>query len=122
MDFNKHQPIYIQISEYIYENILLGKWKEKERISSVRELSMNLLVNPNTVMRAYTYLQKEGILFNQRGIGYFIAENATSKIKDLKKTHFIDVDLPDVFKTGKLLGISTDELREYYINYLRSNQ
>lgn len=119
MDFNKNQPIYMQIAEYINENILLEKWKEGERILSVREMSMNLQVNPNTVMRSYTHLQSEDVLFNQRGVGYFISEGSVDKIKKIKKDHYVEVDLPDVFKTGSLLGVTPDELSEYYTNYLK---
>ena len=118
MDFNKSQPIYLQIADYINENILLEKWKEEDRILSVRELSMNLQVNPNTVMRTYTYLQNEEILYNQRGIGYFISEGAINKIRTIKKRQFVNIELPVVFKTGNLLGVTPRELSTYYENYL----
>ena len=119
MDFNKNQPIYLQIADYINENILLKKWKEGDRVLSVRELAMNLQVNPNTVMRSYTFLQNEEVLHNQRGIGYFITEGSLEKIKELKKIHFVDIDLPEVFKTGNLLGISPEELSSYYQDFLK---
>lgn len=119
MDFNKNQPIYLQIADYINENILLNKWKEGERILSVREMSMNLQVNPNTVMRSYTHLQNEDVLHNQRGIGYFISEGSLNKIKNIKKNRFIEIDLPEVFKTGRILGVTPRELSDYYTNYLK---
>lgn len=121
MDFNKNQPIYLQIAEYINENILLQKWKEGERILSVREMSMKLQVNPNTIMRTYAHLQNEDILFIQRGIGYFISEGSTDIIKLNKKNTFVEIDLPEVFKTGNMLGVTPDELSEYYIKYLEAN-
>lgn len=118
MDFNKNQPIYLQIADYINENILLEKWKEGERILSVREMSMKLQVNPNTVMRSYTHLQNEEVLHNQRGIGYFISDGSTAKIREIKKSHFVEIDLPDIFRTGHILGITPDELCTYYSQYL----
>lgn len=118
MDFDKNQPIYIQIAEYVTENILLGKWKEGERIFSVRDMSINLQVNPNTVLRTYNYLQNEGVLYNQRGIGYFISDDSIEKIKDIKKIRFIESDLPEIFKTGSLLGVTPEELSRYYSEYL----
>lgn len=121
MEFNRNQPIYIQIAEYINENILTNKWKEGDRILSVREMSMNLQVNPNTVMRTYTHLQNEDILRNQRGIGYFVSEGSMEKIRDLKKQHFISIELPDLFRTGKLLGITPEELAAHYKDYLKEN-
>lgn len=121
MEFNKNHPIYLQIAEYINENILLNRWNEEDRILSVRELSMDLQVNPNTVMRAYTYLQNEEILHNQRGIGYFVSPGASEKIRTMKKEHYIKIDLPEVFRTGKLLGVKPEELSHYYQNYLEEN-
>lgn len=119
MEFNRNQPIYLQIADYINENILLEKWKEGDRILSVREMSMNLQVNPNTVMRTYTHLQNEEVLHNQRGIGYFVSEGSTEKIRNIKKDHFVKVDLPGVFRTGKLLGVTPDEMSNYYKTYLK---
>lgn len=117
MDFNKNQPIYLQIADYINENILMEKWKENDRISSVRDLSAKLQVNPNTVMRTYSYLQNEGILYNQRGIGYFICDGAMDTIRSFKKEYFVEVELPEVFRTSRLLGISSKEFCQYYSEY-----
>jgi len=119
MEFNKNQPIYLQIAEYVSENILTEKWKEGDRVLSVRELSMKLQVNPNTVMRTYNHLQSEDVLHNQRGIGYFISEGSTEKIRSIKKDQYIKVQLPEVFKTGKLLGITPGELSDLYTQYLK---
>lgn len=119
MEFSKNQPIYLQIADYISENILTEKWKEGDRVYSVRELSMKLQVNPNTVMRTYNHLQSEKVLHNQRGIGYFISEGSTDKIRKIKKDNFVKIDLPEIFKTGKLLGVSPRELSDLYQNYLK---
>ncbi len=119
MDFNKNQPIYLQIADYINENILLGKWEEENRILSVREMSVHLQVNPNTVMRSYTHLQGEDVLSNKRGIGYFVSAGALKRIKDIKKTQFVEIDLPEIFKTGSILGITPEELSGYYNDYLK---
>ncbi len=121
MEFNKNRPIYLQIADYINENILLEKWSEGERILSVREMSMKLQVNPNTVMRSYTHLQSEDVLHNQRGIGYFISEGSVKKVQLIKKENFIETDLPDVFRTGSLLGVTPEELSDYYRIYLEAN-
>ena len=64
--------VYLQIADSISEDILLRKWSELERIPSVREMAVTLEVNPNTVQRTYTFLQSKGIIFNRRGIGYFV--------------------------------------------------
>jgi DNA-binding transcriptional regulator YhcF (GntR family) len=79
MEFVQSQSIYMQIADHICERILSGALKEGERISSVRELAEASEVNPNTVMRAYSYLQELGIIRNQRGIGYFVEPEAREK-------------------------------------------
>ena len=73
MQFNTRLPIYIQIAGYIRDLILNGTWSDGERIPSVRDMAVELEVNPNTVVRTYAILQDEGTLDNQRGIGYFTA-------------------------------------------------
>ncbi len=118
MDFNKNLPIYLQIAEYINDSILLNKWKEGDRILSVRDMSVKLQVNPNTIMRSYAYLQKEEVLFNQRGIGYFVSDGSFNKIKQIKRDQFIEIDLPGIFKTGSILGVTPEELASYYKIFL----
>lgn len=75
MEFNPHKPIYLQICSQMYERILNGELKSEDRIPSVRELGVELGVNPNTIMRSYENMTNAGIIYNKRGIGYFIAEN-----------------------------------------------
>ena len=84
------------------------------RMQSVREKAASIQVNPNTVMRSYTYLQDKGIIYNKRGIGYFIADDALQNIKDMKKEDFIKNKLPEFFNMMKLLGISFSELEKIY--------
>lgn len=114
MEFQKDQAIYLQIADLICENILSGEWLEDERIPSVRELAMTAEVNPNTVMRSYTWLQDKGIIQNQRGIGYFVAPGAIEQTRRLKKEDFINTQLPQLFKMMSLLNISMDDLKSIY--------
>jgi len=114
MEFRKQQPIYMQIADYVLENILNGEWQVGDKVQSVRELAANIQVNPNTVMRSYTYLQEQNIIANKRGIGYFISEGAIDKTKRLKKDEFLKQFLPEVFKTMDLLNISIDDLKKIY--------
>ena len=120
MKFKKNQTIYLQIADFICENILTHKWPEEEKISSVRELAAKIEVNPNTVMRTYSHLQEMGIIFNKRGIGYFVANGAPNKIKDMQKQDFIKQELPEVFKKMQLLQIDFHELEKIF-NSIQSN-
>ncbi|MEN8192356.1 MAG: GntR family transcriptional regulator [Bacteroidota bacterium] len=110
MRFNSKKAIYLQIADFICENILLENWKIGERIPSVREFAVNIEVNPNTVMRTYSFLQDQDIIFNKRGIGYFISEDAFEKTLKLKKDEFISQDLPEFIKKMKLLNIAPKDI------------
>ena len=114
MDFKETQAIYLQIGEYVCEQILVGRWAEGERLLSVREMGVALEVNPNTVMRTYDFLQNREIIFNKRGVGYFVAEDARKKITEYRKTQFMEQDLPLVFKNMKLLGMDLNDFEKEY--------
>lgn len=114
MEFKESQAIYKQIADYICDNIIASTWGSDDRIPSVREMAVATEVNPNTVMRAYTYLQNLGIIYNERGIGYFVASGAPERIVALKKDEFISNDLPEFFRKLDILGISLAEIERLY--------
>lgn len=114
MEFNDKQPIYLQIADYLCEQILQRTWPPGERIPSVRDLGSSLEVNPNTAMRAFDYLQQQGILFNKRGMGYFTADDAREQVLAMRRSRFLEQELPDVFRTMRLLGITLDDLESRY--------
>ena len=114
MEFIDSQPIYMQIADSFCENILLKKWKENERIPSVREVAVIMEVNPNTAMRAFVYLQEKEIIFNKRGIGYFVAKGGYAKALDLKREDFINKEMPVFFRTMKLLDFSCQEMEKLF--------
>ena len=117
MEFKETQAIYLQIGDYVCEQILLERWKEGDRLLSVRELGVTLEVNPNTVMRTYDFLQNREIIFNKRGVGYFVSDDARQKILGYRKKQFLEQDLPPVFKNMILLGMTMKELENEYNNY-----
>jgi DNA-binding transcriptional regulator YhcF (GntR family) len=114
MEFRETQSIYLQIADYVCEKILLKEWSPGGRIPSVRELAVQLEVNPNTVMRSYEFLQQEQIIFNQRGIGFFAAENAVKQATRYRRDWFVEKDLPQVFRSLFLLGMDPEELKPLY--------
>jgi GntR family transcriptional regulator len=120
MEFNQNQAIYLQIGDYICEQILLGKWKEGDRILSVRELGVELQVNPNTVLRTFDFLQTNEIIFNKRGVGYFVMENAKTKIIAYRRKQFLELELPILFKNMDLLGMTINDLNAEYELYTKS--
>ncbi len=110
MDFKNTQTIYLQIVNWVFEQILSGTWKPGERAKSVRELAVAFEVNPNTVMRSYEYLQNQEIITNKRGIGYFVNEDAPEKIHTIRKKEFMEQEVPEFIKNMKLLGIDIQEI------------
>lgn len=120
MEFNQNQAIYLQIGDYICEQILLGKWNEGDRILSVRELGVELQVNPNTVLRTFDFLQTNEIIFNKRGVGYFVMENAKTKIIAYRRKQFLELELPILFKNMDLLGMTINDLNSEYEQYTKS--
>jgi len=112
MEFDSNKPIYIQIADHISEKILSGEIKPGSRIPSVREWGANIGVNPNTVARSYDLLVDRNIIFNQRGIGFFIKENAVAEIRSSERNRFLTEELPAFLKKAELLDI---KLKDFII-------
>lgn len=117
MTFKENKPIYLQIADRIMDEILQDVYEEEERIPSVREYAGIVEVNANTVVRTYDYLQTQGIIYNKRGLGYFVAVGAARKIIELRKATFLQQVLPDVFNEMYLLHIPMETLSELFENY-----
>lgn len=112
MEYNEHKPIYLQNVDLMQEKILQGDWREEERIPSVREMGTMVGVNPNTIVRSYQLLESQEIIYNKRGLGYFVKDGAVARIKDNVKNEFIANELPQFKAKAQMLGITKDELVE----------
>ncbi len=110
MNFDEHKPIYLQISDSICEKILNDEYAEDERIPSIREMGAQLGVNPNTVMRSYEYLKSIEIIYDKRGVGFFISPDAKKTVKNIYKDDFMNIELPTIAKKMKLLDIKISDL------------
>ena len=111
MEFNNNKSIYLQICDAICEQILCGTLRPDERIPSVREYGAEIGVNPNTVMRSYEKLTNEGIIYNRRGIGYFISPEAKGNVLQTQRKEFLENELPEILRRMELLGITSDMLQ-----------
>ncbi|RGM44195.1 MULTISPECIES: GntR family transcriptional regulator [Bacteroides] len=114
MNFKESKAIYLQIADRICDEILLHQYREEERIPSVREYAAVVEVNANTVMRSYDYLQSQGVIYNKRGIGYFVSVGAGTLILSLRKEYFLKEEADYFFRQIYTLGISGKELLEMY--------
>lgn len=114
MDFTPNKPIYRQIIDYSFGQILTGAWAAGEHIPSVRELSVFLSVNSHTVLKAYEYLQNEGIIVPKRGMGFYLTTDALDHVNQARRQEFFDTTLRDLFNEMKLLDISIDEVIQQF--------
>ncbi len=111
------RPIYLQIAETFHGRILRGTWAEGERIPSIRDMAEEMEVNPNTMTRTYASLQNQGLIFNKRGIGYFVAEGARDRAVRFRKEEFMKRDLPLFFRKMDSMGVSLEELASLYSSF-----
>lgn len=112
MEFNSNKSIYLQICDAICEQILSGRLMPDERIPSVREYGADIGVNPNTIMRSYEKLTTEGIIYNKRGIGYFISHDAREIVLEAQRKEFLENELPAIRRRMALLGLDYSLLLE----------
>jgi len=114
MDFSvdsaSRTPIYRQLAEQIRSAIARGRLKPNERLPSVRDLSRRLVINPNTVAKVYTELERDGVLVTRHGLGVFVAppgSDLTRKARRERLTTLLDA----FFTEAVLLGFTADDVR-----------
>jgi len=112
MDFNADKPIFLQIADTVCDRILSGELKGEDRIPSVREYGADIGVNPNTMMRSYEKLTADGIIYNKRGIGYFVAPDARGQILKAQREEFLEKDVPAIKQRLKLLGLDAEIFKD----------
>ena len=117
MRFEQGRSIYEQIVEYVQNQVLTGTWQPDDRIPSVRELAVDLGVNPNTVQRSFSLLQDEGVIYNQRGVGYFVAGDAPDQTRAIRRRRFESETLPRVFETMDLVGYSMSDVETVWTRW-----
>ncbi len=105
MIFNNEKAIYVQIADRLREEILAGKYKPDERVPSVREYAVLLEVNTNTAVKSYELLANEGIIYNKRGMGYFVSPGAKERVMEERRQEFLSQRLPQLFREMELLGV-----------------
>ena len=115
MDFNvdvaSRTPIYRQLGEQIRTAIARGRLQANARLPSVRDLSRRLVINPNTVARVYTELERDGLLVTRHGLGVFVAQPGSDLTKKARRER-LTILLDGFFTEAVLLGFTSDEVRE----------
>lgn len=118
IQFDSGSAIYLQVADFMSEKILTGEWAENERIPSIREVAAMVQVNPNTVMRSYAHLQDNEVIFNKRGVGYFVSDDGKTQVQAFKRVGFIETKLPRLFHEAALLSVTAEELKGLYETFL----
>ena len=118
--FNDHLPIYTQIMDIIKQRIVSGALREGEKLPSVRDLSTELKVNPNTIQRSYQELEREGFVFTQRGMGTFVTEDKEyiAKLKDYMATTLVKNFMIEM----KALGFEVKQVIELINQQIKEEQ
>ncbi|EDS76285.1 transcriptional regulator, GntR family [Clostridium botulinum C str. Eklund] len=118
--FDDKIPIYVQVMDIIKKDIISGKLKTGDKLSSVRELSEKLQVNPNTVQRAYKELEREDLAYTQRGMGTFIVEDVDI-INNLKRNTAKDI-MKKFIDSMRNLGFKDEEIIDLVIKSLKGEK
>lgn len=115
MTFSNDKAIYLQMADRLCDEILAGNYKDDDRIPSVREYAVMLEVNTNTAVKAYEELARANIIYNKRGLGYFVTKGARKQILKERKRQFMKEHLPEMFRQMRLLGIDIKDIVEAWV-------
>lgn len=108
--FTNDKPIFQQMADRLSDEILANVYHDDDRIPSVREYAVTLEVNTNTAVKAYEQLARENIIYNKRGMGYFITPGAREQILKERRQAFLKQQLPELFRQMKLLGLELKDI------------
>jgi GntR family transcriptional regulator len=110
---NSHVPIYLQIADHIRRSVAAGVYRPGEMVPSLRQLALELVVNPNTVQRAYEELEREGLIHARKGLGMFVtrqgARSAQSKSADAVYAAFTQG-----IRAGQAANIPPERIRKTF--------
>ncbi|HEX7875661.1 MAG TPA: GntR family transcriptional regulator [Sphingobium sp.] len=104
------KPVYLRLRDIVAAAILDGAYADGDMLPSVRALAAQQGANPLTVAKAYQWFQDNGLIIVKRGVGMFVAEGATRRLREAERRHFIESIWPPVADQIKRLGISNEEL------------
>ena len=107
LDYQDRRPIYEQIVEKFRHLILSGALPPGSRMPSVRQLAMDLSINPNTIQRAYNQLEQEGLIYPVKGKGNFIADSEC--VRKISRKSYLE-EMKTLVQKGRDMGFVEEEL------------
>lgn len=117
-----NRPIYVRLADQICDRILLDEYRKLERIPSVREYAVSQQVNPATAARAFEILERQGVIYNKRGLGFFVAESAVEIIRKMRLDTLLGEESELFFSRLAVLEVTPEQLRDMYSKYLSSQK
>jgi GntR family transcriptional regulator len=106
-------PIYRQLADQVRNGIARGRLDAGQRLPSVRELSRQLVINPNTVAKVYTELEREGLLITRPGLGVFVAQSGTDLTRKVRREKIVTL-IDQVFTEAVLLDFTPDDVQQLF--------
>lgn len=110
MTFDGEKPIYIQMAEWVEENILTGVFPEESQIPSTTEISAMYKINPATALKGVNILVEKGIIYKKRGLGMFVSSGAELKIRSERKQEFFEKYVKALVSEAQKLKITKNEI------------
>jgi GntR family transcriptional regulator len=120
VDIADGTPIYLQICEQIKRAVAVGRLKAEESVPSVRQLALELTVNPNTVARAYLELEHEGVIYKRQGQGTFVSPNALEASRRERRKVVMGLFEKAITEAAGA-GMTVPEMDELYRQVVRRN-
>lgn len=109
-DWTDDQPIYRQLKDKVVTAILEGALVEGEALPSVRNVAVDMQINPITASKAYQELVMDGLVEKRRGLGMFVIDGARSKLVEAERARFMNEEWPRVLETIRRLDLNVEEL------------
>lgn len=110
LKFENEKPIYIQLADWLADNILSGQIKEGEQIPSTTEISVTYKVNPATALKGVNLLVEKGVIYKKRGLGMFVSEGAVQRLKKERQEDFYDSFVRAMLEEASKLGLTKEEI------------
>ena len=113
IDPSSHVPIYLQIADAVRAAVAAGVYRPGESLPSLRAMALEVHVNPNTVQRAYDALEREGLIYSQRGRGLFVAERGTASAQSMAGDG-VRRTFDEAIRAGQIAGMSTEQVQSIF--------
>ncbi len=113
VDTSSFVPIYEQIKKEFKKEIFMKNLKPDDPLPSIRDLATELLINPNTVARAYRELEMEGYIYTRKGKGCYVSDNST-KLMDQERWSILTQSFDEAIEEAKKFGLASGEIKKLF--------